>query len=131
MYAGNQPLLTLSSDPPANSTRAARVTGTVSYRQRIALTPDAVIEVKLLDVPRADAPSVTIAEQTIRSEGRQVPIPFEIPYDPGRIDKRRRYAIQVRILESEKVRFMNTRAYHVLTGGHPRVVDVTVSPVRQ
>ena len=44
----------------------ARVTGTISYRQRIALTPTAVVEVKLLDVSRAGAQAITIAEQTIK-----------------------------------------------------------------
>src|SRR5262249_16943328 len=35
----------------------AMVTGTVSYRQRIALTPEAVITVTLVDQSRADAPA--------------------------------------------------------------------------
>jgi heat shock protein HslJ len=53
-------------------TQGARLTGTISYRQRIALRPDAVVQVKLLHVSRADAPSVTIAEQEIKPAGRQV-----------------------------------------------------------
>jgi uncharacterized lipoprotein YbaY/heat shock protein HslJ len=109
--------------------REARVTGTVSYRQRSALKPGAVVEVKLLDVSRADARSKTIAEQTIRPEGRQVPIAFELTYDPRRIAPRGRYAIQARILEGGKVRFRNTAAYLVITGGRPNEVNVVVSPV--
>lgn len=78
------------------------MTGTISYRQRIALTPAAVVEEKLLDVSRADAPSVTIAEQVIKPAGRQVPIAFELPYDARRIEERHRYVIQVRILEGRR-----------------------------
>lgn len=107
----------------------ARVTGTVSYRQRMALTRSAVIEVKLIDVSRADAPSVTIAEQTIKPAGRQVPIVFELAYDPQRIDPRGSYSIQVRILDRNRLRFTNTDAYPVITGGHPNKVNVIVKPV--
>jgi putative lipoprotein len=133
LYAGERPLLTFRSDSTetSGSPQASRVTGTVTYRQRIALMPDAVIEVKLLDVSRADAPAVTIAEQTIRPAGRQVPIAFELGYDPGRIDDRSRYVIQARILERGHVRFINTQAYPVITGGHPKTVNVILRPAHK
>jgi hypothetical protein len=38
----------------------AMITGTVTYRERIALPPTAVIKVQLVDVSRADAPAVVI-----------------------------------------------------------------------
>jgi uncharacterized lipoprotein YbaY len=108
----------------------AAVTGTVTYRQRMALSPNAVVEVKLLDVSRADAPAVTIAQQTIRPAGRQVPIKFEIQYDPGHIDQRHRYTIQPRILKDGQLQFINTKAYPVITGGNPNTIAVIVKPVR-
>ncbi len=108
----------------------ARLTGTISYLQRIALTPDAVVEVKLLDVSRADASWVTIAEQEIKPTGVQVPIAFELPYDTRRIEARHQYAVQVRILEGGILRFINTQTYHVLTGGHGNTVKVIVQAVR-
>jgi uncharacterized lipoprotein YbaY len=49
-------------------------------------------------------------------------------YDAGRIDERGRYVIQARILEGDKLRFINTDAYPVLTGGHQDTVDVIVKP---
>lgn len=110
-------------------TREAHVTGDVSYRQRIALTPRAVVEVRLLDVSRADASSTTIAEQTIRPGGRQVPISFDLVYDLERIDPRGRYTIQVRILDRNRLRFTNSQAYPVITNGHPNEVNVIVTPV--
>ncbi len=108
-------------------TQTAKVTGTIAYRQRIALTPSAVIEVKLVDVSRADAPSVTVAEQTIKPAGRQVPIEFELSYDPGRIEERNRYAVQVRILENGSLRFLTTQSYPVITGGNPSTVEIIVN----
>lgn len=104
-----------------------RVTGTVTYRQRIALPPDAVVEVKLVDVSAQDVAAKTIGEQTIRSPG-QVPVPFEIGYDAALIQARHRYAIQARILVEGKLSFTNTLAYPVITMGSPSRVDVVVQP---
>ena len=71
-----------TAEPEPTSEPPAVVTGTVTYRERIALSPQAVVEVKLEDVSRADAAAVTIGEQTITNPG-QVPIDFEIEYDPS------------------------------------------------
>lgn len=115
----------------AEKSQEARLTGTISYRQRIALTPAAVVEVKLLDVSRADAPSEAIAKQVIKPAGRQVPIAFELLYDARRIEESHRYVLQVRILERGRLRFINSQAYPVITGGHHNSVNVIVQPVRR
>ncbi|MDQ3687265.1 MAG: YbaY family lipoprotein [Acidobacteriota bacterium] len=136
LYAADSPVLIFRTDTKASAaeasdvTETASVTGTVTYRQRVALTPGAVVEVKLLDVSRADAPSVTIAEQIIKPAGRQVPIEFELRYDPRRIEQNRRYAVRARILEGVKLQFTSTQVYPVITGGNPNTVEVIVSPVR-
>jgi putative lipoprotein len=44
---------------------AARVTGSVTYRERIALPPTAVVKARLVDVSRADAPAELLAEHAI------------------------------------------------------------------
>jgi uncharacterized lipoprotein YbaY len=129
LSAGGPPLLTFRSDAGGTPTEA-RVTGTVTYLQRIALPPGAVVEVKLLDVSRSDAPALTIAEQVIRPAGRQVPVAFELRYDPRRIEERRRYVVQARILVGGRVRYTSTEAYPVITGGHPDTLKVIVRPVR-
>ena len=71
----------------------AVLSGTVTYRERIALPPGAVVEIKLLDVSRMDVAAEVIAETAIRPE-HQVPIPFELASDPDRIDQRRRYSVR-------------------------------------
>jgi putative lipoprotein len=113
----------------AASLNEGRVTGTISYRERIAISPNAIVEVKLVDISRADAPSTTIAEQIIKPEGRQVPIQFDLGYDQRRIVSRNRYAVRVRILEGDTPRFITTRAYRVLTGGYGKTVSVILQPV--
>lgn len=111
------------------SAQAAAVTGTVTYRQRIALPPNAVVDVKLLDVSRADAPAETIAKQTISTHGQQVPIPFNLSYKANQIQPRHHYAVAARILVDGKLRWISTRRYAVLTFGHPSQVEVMVEPV--
>jgi putative lipoprotein len=119
----------MSERQAATASQSAHVKGTVSYVQRIALTESAVVEIKLFDISRADTPAATIAEQIIRPAGRQVPIDFDVSYDPSRIDPRGRYAIQARIFEGNIVRFVSADAYLVITGGNPTSIKVIVRPI--
>jgi len=108
------------------------LTGTIVYRQRIALDPDAVIQVQLQDIARADAPATIVATQTITAAGRQVPIPFELTYDPGAIAPQGRYAVAARITLNGKLIWISTTIYPVLMGDSPTTgVEVLVEPVSQ
>ena len=103
----------------------AAVTGTVAYRERMALTPEAVVEVQLLDVSIADASAKLIAKQTIRPR-RQVPIPFELVYDPADIEERLTYVVRATIREGGQLMFTTDRSYRVLMRGHPDHVDLVL-----
>ena len=106
------------------------VTGTVTYLQRIALPPTAVIEVKLQDVSKADAPATVIAEQKITAEDKQVPIPFALRYDPAQIDPKHRYTVSARIMVDGQLRFISDAAYPVLGSGAPATgVEIVVKAV--
>jgi putative lipoprotein len=93
------------------------VSGTVTYLQRMALPPTAVVEVKLQDVSKADTPATVIAEQKITTGGKQVPIAFELKYDPAKIEGKHRYAVSARILFDGQLRFTSDKAYPVLGDG--------------
>src|SRR5699024_2457489 len=56
--------------------KGSTLSGELVYRQRIALSPAAVIDVRLVDVDQ----STIVAQQEIRPQGRQVPIAFELEY---------------------------------------------------
>ncbi|MDM0035014.1 YbaY family lipoprotein [Variovorax sp. J22P271] len=94
-----------------------RVTGSVAYRERIALDPEAEVVVQLLDVSRMDVAAVVLAEQRIRAGGRQVPFQFELGVDPARIDPRMRYTVSARILQGGQLLFVTDTAHPVLTQG--------------
>lgn len=111
---------------PAPPGADASVRGTITYRERIALTPDAVVTVQLRDTSLADAASVLIAEQIISSPG-QVPIDFDLRYVSDEIDDRNVYSVSATITEGDgRMAFTNDTAYDVITRGNPRRVDMTL-----
>ena len=106
------------------------ITGTVTYRERIALPSTAVVMVRLVDASRQDVAAVLIGEQLIPTQGRQVPFRFAIPYDPDAIDARGRYIVQARIEDRGRLRFVTDRAYPVITqqgGTHADLVLTAVN----
>ncbi len=104
----------------------ASVSGTVTYRERIALTPGATLEVSLRDVSLQDTASTLIARQTITDPG-QVPIKFKVEYNRDDIESRNTYAVQARIVESDgRLAFINDTAYDVITRGNPTKVDMVL-----
>jgi len=114
---------------PADDGATARVSGTISYRERIALPPEALIKVQLVDVSRADAPALLLGEQVFEAGGRQVPFRFEIAYDPAAIDERMSYAVQARIEQDGRLMFITDQHYAVITRGAPTSVDLMLKVV--
>ncbi len=110
------------------STGQGVLTGTVAYLERIALDPTAVIEVELQNVS-GGVPSVITMTQ-INADGRQVPIPFELPYDAATIDPAGTYLLYGRILVDGTITFASATGVPVLSGGAMTSnVDLIVSPV--
>lgn len=100
---------------------------TASYRERIAVPPDAQLEVQLFDVTRADASATRIASQRFAMSG--VPITVSLTYDPAIIDTERRYALKAELWSGGKQVFRTTRQYSVLDGVANDSVDVLLSMV--
>jgi hypothetical protein len=96
---------------------AATVTGTISYRQRIALPPDARLVISLENVSLADASADVIADKVIETAGQQVPIPFTLTYNPADIQARDRYAVRAQIFYGEVLRWTSDTHYPVITQG--------------
>ncbi len=111
-------------EAPSGRNPDASVNGSVTYRERLALTPGAMLVVELRDVSYADAPAPLIARQTITGPG-QVPITFEVGYNRQDINPRNRYSVSARIVESDgRLAFINDTAYEVITRGRPNKVDM-------
>ena len=100
------------------------VRGTVAYRERIALPPDAVVEVWITDVSPLILIQALVAETTVHPEGRQVPLPFELRYDPSRIEPDHDYAVKAAIRSGGRILFQTETAYPVITKGNPTQVEL-------
>jgi putative lipoprotein len=71
------------------------LSGTVTYRERIALPDHALVDVRLLDV--SDANTRLIGQVQFPSNGRQVPLPFELHFVDALILPEHAYALTASI----------------------------------
>ena len=111
---------------PSGRNPNASVSGSVTYRERIALSPDANLVVEIRDVSYADAAALLIARQIIPGPG-QVPIDFKVEYNRDDIDSRNTYSVSAWIVESDgRLAFTNDTAHEVITHGNPNKVDMVL-----
>lgn len=115
----------------ATDATVGKVTGFVSYEETDILSPTAVITVTLIDTSRADAPADVVGRQVIQANGLQVPVAFEIDFDPAKIEAGHRYAIQARIEDDGELQFISDRVYPVLTHGAPASANLVLKQVPQ
>ncbi len=105
------------------SGRTEQVTGTLMYRERVALRPGSVAEVWLLDTSLADAPAIEIAYQRIEDPGNP-PIPFVLDYDPQEIREGMQYGVRATIRQADQLLFTSDTHYPVLTRGAGNTAEV-------
>ena len=98
--------------PPPPPARTG-VSGSVSYLERMALTPEAVVHVEV--VRQGPAPRV-VGEQTLQSPG-QVPIAFSLTLTEP-LDTEADYVLRASITDGGR-QLSSREAVPVLTRGHP------------
>ena len=87
------------------------------------MLPGAVFEATLLDASRQDAAAEVLATARAEDTGK-LPIPFELRYDPARIDERHSYVVRGRIANGDRLMFTTDTAYPVLTRGNGNEVEM-------
>lgn len=108
------------------SPSSTTVSGNVTYRERVALPPDAIVRIILESV---GAPIEVLAEQTIETQGKQVPIPFSLTYDTSSVREDTSYVIRAQILVDQQLRFAGDVAYPTTPHQKPAKVEVIVRSV--
>ena len=106
------------------------VSGTVWIRQKVALPPDAVLTVTLSDASLADAPSKVLAQKAVRTEGKQAPFNFALPYNPADIQPNARILLSAAITVNDKLVFITDTVQPVINKGGTKA-DLTLVPVQQ
>lgn len=114
------------SQPAASSAPAAvssfiDIAGQVTYRQRSALPPNAVLIIRVQDGKRV------LAEQRIELAGQQVPIGFQTSIDRDLLGKKSRVSVTARIEQAGRLLFANARPHPAPLTEQP--LDIQLQPV--
>jgi uncharacterized lipoprotein YbaY/heat shock protein HslJ len=126
MLLGPPLLLLAVAAPPAPETNA--ITGTASYRERIAVPRSAVFEAILEDVSRAGAPATVVARQRLSPAGSP-PYTVRIPFNPARIQASRRYVVRATLWAGSAMRWTTDTVVPVLTRGAGTTVELRLERV--
>jgi putative lipoprotein len=114
--------------PPVQTSRQGRVEGVITYRNWMPLPPGTVLHISLQDISRTDAPAIVLSERFF-DDLPQLPAPFVLYFDTGEIDPRHTYAVRARIMQGNRLLFVNSHSVPVITRGHPHRVEVPLEPV--
>ncbi|HAS6076281.1 YbaY family lipoprotein [Vibrio vulnificus] len=120
-----------TSEPLVKDQGIQTISGTVFYRERIALPEDAAVTLVLEDVSLADAPAKVIAKHKFISNGKQVPLSFDLAYDSKKIIANHRYNVRARIEVNGRLRFISDTIVPVITDeANTHNVEIMVVGVR-
>ena len=112
--------------PPA----VAAVSGTVTYPAQPTLPPDAVLAIHLVNSKHRADPDQALGAVSIKVVGPG-PIPFTVEYDPRRIDQQEQYVVYASLRVREKLPFITTTSYPVITHGDINTVEVVLQAPRR
>jgi putative lipoprotein len=103
------------------------VKGTVSYRERMALPDDAEVALWIMDVtPGIIVAQVVLAETTVKTLGKQVPVEFELPYDAARVVGDHDYGLRAVITSGGGELFATPEPVPVITKGKSNQVELVL-----
>jgi putative lipoprotein len=116
--AASQPVPEPTVNPPAPQAQSAmEVTGSVFYRERIALSPEAVLQVEVVEAGAQAGTESIVAQQTYPNPG-QVPLRFSVTVPGERFRSEGTYLLRARITDGSRS-FSAAQAIPVLTQGNP------------
>lgn len=134
-HNGNAANQTAAPDPYgiaslSSSQQQPNVSGTINIRQRVALPPDAVLTVTLSDASLADAPAHVLAQKAVRTEGKQAPFNFVLPYNQADIKPNARILLSSAITVNGQLMFITDTVQTVINQGGNRA-ELLLVPVQQ
>ena len=112
------------------SIQQPNVSGTIWIKQKVALPPDAVLTVTLSDASLADAPSKVVAQHAVRTEGKQAPFSFVLPYNPSDVQPNARILLSAAVTINGKLVFITDTVQEAINHGGTKI-DLKLVPVQQ
>ncbi len=113
------------------SIQQPNVSGTIWIHQKVALPPDAVLTVTLSDASLADAPSKVVAQRAVRTEGKQAPFSFVLPYNPSEVQPNARILLSAAVTINGKLVFITDTVQEAVINQGGTKADLTLVPVQQ
>ena len=104
------------------------IEGSVWYRERMLLPPNAEVYVALEDVARMDTLADVIASTRFTPQGGP-PWAFTLTYDPAKIHEKGRYALRARIALKNKLMFISTEHIPAFDRDSDTPIEIMVSRV--
>lgn len=105
------------------------VRGSVNLRQRIALPPNAEVTVTLADVSLADAPARVLSQKVFRTDGKQPPYNFVLPYNPQDIQPNQRINLSAAIKIDGRLVFITDTLNEVVNNNAGTQKDLVLVPI--
>lgn len=124
--AGALLLAACATQPPMPPSHI--VTGSARLEGPIALPPNAVLDVTVADVSRADARAIPLAHFAGPAGGPQ-PLRFSLPVEKRLVQERGSYSVRAEILVDDKTLYVTDSAYLVLGHSGTSHADVLLRPV--
>jgi uncharacterized lipoprotein YbaY len=107
---------------------ARSITGQATYRERVALSNQATLTVRLRDVTYPQWQNVVVAQQVVRVGG-QPPIRFAIDIDRQAVYPDHRYALDAWIADQNRLIFQTAAQVPIELSGNMRPVELTLTRV--
>lgn len=124
------PTATLSSPAAGGQStiRQPNVSGSIYIHQKVVLPPNAVLTVTLSDASRANAPSKVISQRVVKTNGKQAPFKFILPFNPADIQPNARILLSAAITIDGRMTFITDTVKQVINdGGYNQ--DLVLVPV--
>ena len=123
----------LTNLPVQLDSRMKRLSGTLGWRDAVSLPPRATAVVEIRERARVGAPTTVLARTTV-DQIRPNSIPFEIEYDPARIDPNRTYVVSAFVVSQSNQMLLqsSTNSNYQLTNlevGQNRPITVALEQV--
>ncbi len=110
--------------------REGLILGTIDANNAGQLAPNAVLTVRLMDVTDRRVPPRQIAQTSKRDLG-PFPIPFELDYDPARIQSGRSYALDAQVTVNGLASLRTRDRYPISASGRTERVRLELEPARR
>lgn len=126
MVPGSASAQTSTAAPSSAAPAQKVIRGSIVYREKTALPADAELVVQLVDETNPEFRNV-VAETTIPTAGRQVPIPFTLSFDPAKATGKR-HGLHASIRYGGRTRYVTATRVLINPASLPEMMTMVVVP---